>query len=70
MNKRPDKRITIEKIKQHDFFKGFDFDKLLKKEIQPPIVLQAEDIPDDEDNEENQFLKLHDRKFKDRDYTD
>jgi len=37
LNKRPEKRITIEKIKQHDFFKGIDWEKLKRKEIEPPI---------------------------------
>ena len=59
LNKRPDKRITIEKVKTHDFFKGFDWDKLMKKEIQPPVLLKGEndDEGDEENNEEMQFLK-------------
>ena len=59
LNKRPDKRITIEKVKVHDFFKGFDWDKLMKKEIQPPVMLKGENDGegDEENNEEMQFLK-------------
>jgi len=58
LNKRPDKRITLDKVKQHDFFKGLDWNKLLNKEVKPPIVLQGEDSQgDDESNEEYQFLK-------------
>jgi len=33
LNKRPDKRITIEKVKQHDFFKNLDWTKLMAKEL-------------------------------------
>jgi serine/threonine protein kinase len=33
LNKRPDKRITLENVKRHEFFKGLDWDKLLKKEL-------------------------------------
>jgi hypothetical protein len=43
LNKRPDKRITIDKVKQHEFFKGLDWEKLGRKEIPPPIHLRSED---------------------------
>ncbi len=69
MNKRPEKRITIEKIKQHDFFKTIDWEKLMRKEIDPPIQLNEEISHDEEDNEEYKFLKMQESKFKDRDYT-
>ena len=71
LNKRPDKRITIEKVKQHDFFKNLDWTKLMAKELQPPILLRGEDpAGEDENNEEYLFLKQQERKFKDRDYTE
>ena len=39
LNKKPEKRITLDLVKKHEFFKGLDWDKLLKKEIKPPIIL-------------------------------
>jgi serum/glucocorticoid-regulated kinase 2 len=33
LNKRPEKRITLDKVKTHEFFKGLDWDKLMRKEI-------------------------------------
>ena len=43
LNKRPDKRITLDNVKKHEFFKGLDWDKLLKKELVPPILLKNEE---------------------------
>jgi len=58
LNKRPDKRITIEKVKQHEFFKNLDWEKLKAKEIKPPIILRGEDpLDEDMNNEEYVFLK-------------
>lgn len=39
MAKEPEERITIDKVKLHDFFRGMDWDKLARKEIEPPIHL-------------------------------
>lgn len=71
MSKRPDKRITIDKLKTHDFFKGLDWEKLAKKEIKPPIHLKGDDdnMSDNDANEEYLFMKQQESKFKDRDYT-
>ena len=69
MNKRPDKRITIDKVKQHEFFKGLDWEKLGKKEIPPPVHLKSEDPQEEDDDDELLFLKKQEGKFKDRDYT-
>ena len=71
LSKRPDKRITIEKVKLHDFFKGLDWDKLAKKELKPPIMLKGDDdnLSDNEANEEYLFMKQQESKFKDRDYN-
>jgi len=70
LSKRPEKRITIEKCKSHDFFKGLDWEKLYKKEIAPPIMLAGDDDSHgDENNEEYQFLKEQESKFFDKDYT-
>ena len=70
LSKRPEKRITIEKCKSHDFFKGLDWEKLYKKEIPPPIMLAGDDESTPENNEEYMFLKQQESKFKDRDYTE
>ena len=70
LSKRPEKRITIEKCKTHDFFKGLDWEKLYKKEIVPPIILSGDDESTPENNEEYMFLKQQESKFKDRDYTE
>ena len=71
LNKKPDKRITIEKVKQHEFFKDIDWEKLKNKEIDPPVILRNENSREgsDEENEEYQFLKQQEKKFFDRDYT-
>jgi len=69
LNKRPEKRITIEKVKQHDFFKGIDWEKLRRKELTPPIQLLDDQSNDEEENEEYKFLKMQESKFRDRDYT-
>jgi len=71
LSKRPDKRITIDKLKTHDFFKGLDWEKLAKKEIKPPIHLKGDDdnLSDNDANEEYLFMKQQESKFKDRDYT-
>lgn len=41
-------------IKRHPFFKGIDWDLLMQKEIQPPLVLKLE--RDEEDDEEAAYL--------------
>ena len=72
LNKRPDKRITLDNVKKHEFFKGLDWDKLLKKELVPPTLLKNEEGQigeGEEDNEEYLFLKQQESKFLDRDYT-
>ena len=70
MSKRPEKRITIDKCKTHDFFKGLDWEKLYRKEMAPPIILSGDDESTPENNEEYMFLKQQESKFKDRDYTE
>lgn len=56
-------------MKQHEFFKGMDWEALARKEVAPPIHLKGEDGNDDDGDEEMQFLKSKETKFKDRDYT-
>ena len=36
--KVPEERFTFEQIKTHPFFKGMDFDKVLRKEYKPSFV--------------------------------
>lgn len=70
LNKRPEKRITLDKVKQHEFFKGLDWEKLLRKEIPPPVHLKNDDSQgNEENNEEYLFLKQQEAKFMDKDYT-
>ena len=70
LNKRPDKRITLDKVKQHEFFKGLDWEKLMRKEISPPVMLKNDDsAANDENTEEYMFLKQQESKFIDKDYT-
>lgn len=57
LNKRPDKRITIDKVKQHEFFKGLDWEKLSRREIPPPVHLKREDNEEQDDDDELLFLK-------------
>lgn len=58
-------------MKKHEFFKGLDWDKLLHKQLKPPVMLTSEEgkVEEEEDNEEMQFLKQQESKFNDRDYT-
>jgi serine/threonine protein kinase len=71
LNKKPEKRITLDKVKQHEFFKNIDWDKLYKKEINPPIHLKNEEQAEEESekNDELAFLKQAENKFNDRDYN-
>lgn len=47
-----------------------DWEKLARKEVEPPIHLKGDDDgTGEEGDEEMQFLKSKETKFKDRDYT-
>ena len=39
MQKGPEKRLTIPEIKQHPFFRGIDWNDLLKKNLNPPQMI-------------------------------
>ena len=78
LNKNVDKRIGIYKIKKHDFFQGINFNDLLNKKIQMPI------IPSNNENEyidpellknecrdslSNSFTNLFKNDYEDFDYS-
>ena len=74
LTKKPEKRITIEKIKQHQFFKDLDFQKLFNKQIQPPnLTAQYEELkvdPEEENQGDEQHFKEENHyQFTDQDYT-
>jgi hypothetical protein len=75
LHKNPKQRITIPEMKKHPFFAAIDWNKMMKREIQPPIMLALDDSEDEdkpkEDNEEAMFLGEGEKKelFKDKDYT-
>jgi len=53
-------------IKRHPFFKGLDWARLERREMEPPVLLTMEDEPD---NEELEYLKqVEKNKFRDQDY--
>lgn len=63
LNKKPRGRITIQQIKQHAFFRGFDWQLLLDKKVSPPVHLvkneedsNASDLLKGADDEEQAFL--------------
>ena len=76
LNKNPKQRITIPEIKKHPFFAILDWNKLMRREITPPVILSMDDDDDrlDEPNEEAMFLKhfvdgnAPREIFKDKDY--
>ena len=39
LDKKPKKRITIQKLKTHPFFAEINWEMLLKKKIRPPVIL-------------------------------
>ncbi len=46
LNVNPKKRIDVEKIKAHDFFKGVEWDKYWNKEFDPPFKPELSDEMD------------------------
>ena len=45
LNKNPLKRIqSFDKIKSHPFYEGFDFDKVMKREMKPPFLPAGDSI--------------------------
>ena len=70
LKRKPEKRITIQQLKRDPFFKDINWDKLVKKEIEPPIklVYEAEesDVPAHEKEYLNRVLKKCN--FNDKDY--
>ncbi|EGG17682.1 putative protein serine/threonine kinase [Cavenderia fasciculata] len=46
LQKDPKKRLTIQKIKKHGFFKGLEWHKLERREIAPPFIPTVADAHD------------------------
>ena len=78
--KDPEERISIEDIKKHPYFKGLDFNKVLKKEYGPIItekkINKTEGFPEEqlskEEKEKREFMKfkLQQQKLdEDKDYS-
>lgn len=47
MHKDPNSRIGVKnkkEIKEHPFFDGIDWDKILKKEYEPPFIEKDEEV--------------------------
>ena len=62
LHKKPNSRITIDKIKSHAFFRDLDWEKLQQKQLDPPVHLTLDDEevkePSEiEDEEELAFLQ-------------
>ena len=65
LDKKPSNRITIPQLKQHAFFSGLDWQKLMRKQIDPPLHLNMNDDEEpqteqqqDLDDEEAEFLNF------------
>ena len=64
----PNKRIGVvdkNELKNHEWFKDIDWDKLAKKQIEPPLNLV--EMKNRLDHKDNSELKIN---FEDKDYTD
>jgi hypothetical protein len=48
LHKNPKQRITISEMKKHPFFAAIDWNKMMKREIQPPIMLALDDSEDED----------------------
>jgi serum/glucocorticoid-regulated kinase 2 len=49
LDKSPNNRLGVngvEEIKQHEFFKGLDWNDVLKKKLTPPFVFEVKGIED------------------------
>jgi len=60
LNRNPDERLgsatgDVENIKAHAFFKDIDFEKLMKKELEPPYKPKVKTGAEDSSNFDKQF---------------
>ena len=57
-------------IKRDPFFKGIDWNKMMKRQVKPPVMLMVEESNGDDDEEA--FLQSRSKpvKFNDTDYTE
>ena len=79
LEKNPEKRIDLDEIKKHKFFKGIDWNELENKIIQPPLDLikikekylaemrKEQNIDENDINNKNENLK---EELKDNDYNE
>jgi hypothetical protein len=51
LNKDPKKRPALKDIKKDPFFAEIDWDKLFRKEINPPLILSKDNLKKDEVDE-------------------
>ena len=42
LDKNQKTRIKVHQIRNHEYFKGFNFDSLIKKTMEPPMLLNLE----------------------------
>jgi serum/glucocorticoid-regulated kinase 2 len=61
LEKDPDKRIGtkggVEEIMTHSWFEGFDFDRLLSKELEAPFIPKLSDDLEDVSNFDDEFTE-------------
>ena len=73
LEKDPDKRFGVfdkEEIKKHPFFKGIDWEKLIKKEINPPINFIKQKIENDKLFDDKKTKMKKNIRFNDIDYSE
>jgi serum/glucocorticoid-regulated kinase 2 len=79
LHKNPARRITISQIKKHPFFKEIDWQKLIARQLKPPLHLSMDNYTNESesiaDADEAAFLqnassKRKPKPFKDTDYNE
>ena len=64
LNKNPLKRIqSFDKIKSHPFYEGFDFDKVMKREMKPPFLPQGDSIIEHAEKGKNNLQVSNAKKY-------
>jgi serum/glucocorticoid-regulated kinase 2 len=68
LNRDPNERLGVKdrnELRNDPFFKGIDWDKVLKKEYKPPILEDIEEEDDDNDNVPSKII-LNDNDYEER----